>query len=437
MFRPRSAPASSRPHPWSVAFFRSCGVGSALGAAILILSGCAVTPARPPIARTGDPIIDGNAELAVAPPADRVMWDYRIAASALRAGNFTEAKQKLDDAISLIGGIRANDEAAKKARGYFSPERGKTFIGEPYERVMAYYYRGLLYWRDGEFDNARACFRSAQLIDSVAESENHQSDYVLLDYLEGFASAKLRDDPSDAFARAEKLAKHPLPPYEPEANAMFFLEWGNGPRKYAAGDYGEQLRFRVEPSKVRSAALTTLNKTVRFTAWDNLSFQAVTRGGRVMDHILNNKAVFKQGADTIGDVALVGAAVAADNIYQDREPPPRPRRKGKDEPEPKEPPKPEKNYDAENTAIALGLIGIFSKITSAATTPQADTRMWNNLPQYLSFGALRLPPGEHPAILQFFDAEGHVVENLTRRLTITIPNDQARDTVIILSEHKH
>jgi hypothetical protein len=31
-----------------------------------------------------------------------------------------------------------------------------VFIGEPYERAMAYYYRGLLYWRDGEIDNARA-----------------------------------------------------------------------------------------------------------------------------------------------------------------------------------------------------------------------------------------------------------------------------------------
>jgi tetratricopeptide (TPR) repeat protein len=401
-------------------------------------SGCETVPERPRVIHTGDPILDGNAELAAAPPADRVMWDCRIAASALRTGNLPEAKLKLDDAISRIGGIMANDEAARKARGYFSPERGKTFIGEPYERVMAYYYRGLLYWREGEIDNARACFRSAQLIDSVAESENYQSDYVLLDYLDGLASAKLQGDPADAFARAEKLAKHPLPPYEPEANALFFLEWGSGPRKYAAGQYGEQLRFRVENSKVRSAALTTLNKTIHFTAWDNLNFQAVTRGGRVMDFILNNKAVFKQGADTIGDVALVGAAVAADNIYKDKDREPvRPRRRGQNEPEPKEPPKPEKNYDAENTAIALGVIGVFSKIASAATTPQADTRMWDNLPQYLSFGALRLPPGEHPAIVQFFDGGGHVVENLTRRITIAIPGDQTRDTVVILSEHKH
>lgn len=404
------------------------------------LAGCATTPERPRIIRTGDPVIDGNAELAAARPEDRVLWDFRIAASALRAGNFDEARAKLDDAISRIGGILANDAAAKKARGLFSAESGKTFIGEPYERVMAYYYRGLLYWRDGEPDNARACFRSAQFIDGAAEAETYQSDYVLLDYLDGLASAKLQSDPSDALARAQKLAKHELPPYDPQANALFFVEWGRGPRKYAAGEYGEQLRFRIEPSRIRSATLTTGGRTIHFTAWDDLGFQATTRGGRVMDHILGNKAVFKQGADTVADVALIGAAVAASSIHENRGPSPHQRngrrgmhagQMGNEAYAP-----PQKNYDAENAAIALGVIGVIGKIAAAATTPNADTRMWDNLPQHLGFGALRLAAGEHPAILQFFDEQGKVVESLTRHLTLAIDNP-ARDTVVILSELKH
>lgn len=81
------------------------------------------------------------------------------------------------------------------------------------------------------------------------------------------------------------------------------------------------------------------------------------------------------------------------------------------------------------------MIGLVSKLASAATQTQADTRTWDNLPQYLSFGALRLPPGDHPAILQFFDADGHAVEDLTRRVTLPV-GDGARDTVIILSELK-
>ncbi|HWA11174.1 MAG TPA: hypothetical protein VG838_17160 [Opitutaceae bacterium] len=406
-----------------------------MSATALLVNGCVeATDLRPPVRRTGDPVIDGNAELAAAPAKDRVVWDYRIAAAALRAGNFDEAKAKLDDAISRIGGIIANDEAAKKARSFFAAESEKTFIGEPYERAMAFYYRGLLYWRDGQPDNARACFRSAQFIDGAATDEKYRSDYVLFDYLDGLATAKLADDGGDAFARAQKLAKHDLPPYDTAANVLCFVEFGQGPVKYAAGQYGEQLKFRLPPSRIRSAAMLVNGQTVYFTPWDNLDYQATTRGGRVMDYVLGNKAVFKQGAEAVGDLALAGAAIAADNIYKEPRPNP-PRRETSPDDKPADPPKEEKNYDAENAAIALGVIGILGKVAAAATTPRADTRMWNNLPQYLSFSALRLAPGAYPATLQFYDAQGQVVADLTRRFTLAV-GEPGRDTVVILSELK-
>ncbi len=382
-------------------------------------------PARP----TGDPVIDGNNAIAAAPEKDRVLWEYRVAVAALRAGNFSEAKAKFDDAIARIGGlISGPDEAARRSRGLFTAEREKVFIGEPYERVMAFYYRGLLYWRDGQPDNARACFRSAQLIDSDAENATYKGDYVLLDYLDGLASVKLGADGADALARAEKLAKHPLPPYDPKANVLCFVEFGRGPHKVAAGRDGEQLRFQVDQSRVRSATLSVEGQTAYFTPWDNLNFQAVTRGGRVMDYILGNKAVFKNTSDAVGDVALAGSAIAADNIYKEKK-----RIETLPDGRKREVTEIEKSEGAENTAIALGLIGLVGKIASSATQTRADTRGWDNLPQYLSFGTLTLLPGEHPAILQFFDAEGHVMADATRRVTLAV-GDSARDTIVFLSE---
>ena len=410
-----------------VSTFRHRGVAlSVMTAVLFAVTGCeTVPPPRRPVL-TGDPIVDGNAQLAAAPAKDRVLWEYQIAASALRAGRFDEAKAKLDSAIATMGGqIASSDDAARRSRSLFQGENTKNFIGEPYERVMAYYYRGLLYWRDGEPDNARACFRSAQLIDSDAESDSFKGDYVLLDYLDGLATAKLAGDGSDARARAEKSAKRELPPYDPAANVLFFFEFGRGPRKYAAGQYHEQLRLGVQESVVHSVTLKVEGQIVRFNPRDNLNFQATTRGGRVMDYILERKAVFKQNTGAVGDVALVGAAVAADNIYK------RDNRYSRSRPGQKV----EKNYDAENAAIALGVIGIFSKIASAAATPAADIRGWDNLPQYLSFGALHLPPGEHAGTLEFFDAKGQPLENLTRHLTLAV-GDPSRDTVVILSELK-
>lgn len=424
--------SSGRRRSSSSATPRSLAASAAVALAVL-LTGCVEGPLPAPVRRTGDPIVDGNAELAAAPAKDRVLWDYRIAGSALRAGQYDEAKAKLDDAISRMGGIITNDESAKKARSLFSNESDKTFIGEPYERAMAFYYRGLLYWRDGEPDNARACFRSAQFIDGAAVQENYRGDYVLLDYLDGLASTKLSDDGSDAFARAQTLAKHDLPAYDKDANVLCFVEFGHGPQKYAAGQYGEQLKFRAQQSRIHSARLIVGDQTTNFTPWDNLSYQAITRGPRVMDYILGNKAVFKQGAEAVGDLALVGAAIAADNIY--KEPRRQPPRVGPDGRLIQQPPTVEKNYDAENAAIALGVIGLIGKVAASATTPRADTRGWENLPQYLSFSALKLPAGAYPATLQFVDAQGEPVADLTRRFTLNVA-DPAHDTVVILSELK-
>ncbi len=384
-----------------------------------LVSGCATAPEEPRAgnARRADKTAADRGAPEI-PERDRVLYAYRTAATALRTGRYDVAKVQLDDAIARIGGIIANDADAARARSLFSGENSKTFIGEPYERVMAYYYRGILYWRAGEPDNARACFRSGQVIDSGTEQEKYDADYILLDYLDGFATAKLQADGSDALARAQAHAgnKFSLPSYNPSANVLVFAEYGYGPRKYAAGRYGEQLRFHAEDSPTRSARLILNNgrMIVPLPAYDDLGYQATTRGGRVMDHILGNKAFFKAGADVAGDVALAGAAIAHDQARR-RE------RNGKD------------GDDADAAALGLGILGIISKVASAATRTEADTRQWNNLPQRLSFAALKLPPGDHAGRIEFLDRDGNVLAARTQQVAIAVGADD-RDTIVFLSE---
>jgi tetratricopeptide (TPR) repeat protein len=371
-------------------------------AASLGLAGCASDSRRESFARTGDPVMDGTNALAHGPAKDRVLWEYRTAAAAMRRQDFGQAKSLLDDALLTIGNIYGKDKSARQARGYFHEESKKTFLGEPYERVMAYYYRGILYWMDGEPDNARACFRSAQLQDSDTENKEYSSDYVLLDYLDGYATAKLGGDGSDAFKRAEALSKiERPPPYNPKANVFIFIDFGQGPTKYGTGEYGEELRFREGSSPSRIAMVRVGNQTSRAGAYDDLTYQATTRGGRVMDHVLANKAVFKTGTDTFGNAALIGGIITAQN-------------RGTQE-------------------IGLGLVaaGVLSKIVAAATTPAADIRSWNNLPQYLSFTALQLAPGEQKIAVDYVDAAGRPL--LTKTLTVQV-QESGRDTVIYVSD---
>src|SRR6185369_1144741 len=156
---------------------------------VLLFTGCATPPPHVPL--TGDILVDGPKMIAEGPPRDKVLWQYRTASAAMRQGKFDVAKPLLDDALLTLGGIFGKDAEARKSRGYFSKEARKNFIGEPYERAMAYFYRGVIYWRDGEPDNARACFRSVEFEDSDAEKKAYSGDWVLPDYLDGLVSAKL------------------------------------------------------------------------------------------------------------------------------------------------------------------------------------------------------------------------------------------------------
>ena len=370
-------------------------------AAILALAGCATDhgPKRPPF--TGDPLIDGRNAIQFGPAKDKILWQCRVAAIDLRRGDFAEAKTLLDEAIPRIGGIIANDAEARKARQLFEGESRKTFLGEPYERVMAYYYRGLLYWMDGELDNARACFRSAQFQDADAGHHAYAADYVLLDYLDGYATAKLGGDGSDEWKRARVNAKNSAPPpYHTKANVLLFLEFGRGPVKWAGGRHGEQHRFREGPPGARSVALKLGAQTFPLVGYDDLYYQATTRGGRVMDHILANKAVFKTTTSAVGDAALVTSAALAGH------------REGE-------------------AALAVAGLAVLSKVLSASANAQADLRAWDNLPRHLSFAALELPPGPQTVTVDFLEAAGRLL--LTKTLTFTVPAT-GRDVVLFVSD---
>jgi hypothetical protein len=138
-------------------------------------------------------------------------------------------------------------------------------------------------------------------------------------------------------------------------------------------------------------------------AYDDLQWQATTRGGRVMDHILANKAVFKnatEGAAGVAGVTAIGLA----------------------------------HHRQGEAALIAGGVALVAGILSATTTPEADIRAWDNLPRFLTFAALELPPGEHSLAVDFRDASGNTLS--TRTVTFTVPPNSTKDTVLYVSEQK-
>src|SRR5439155_7507233 len=130
---------------------------------------------------------------------------------------------------------------------------------------------------------------------------------------------------------------------------------------------------------------------------------ATTRGGRVMDHILANKAGFKRTTDAVGNAALLSGLA----LSQRRE--------------------------TQSAALGVAAFGLLSKITSGSTTPEADIRSWDNLPLFLSFAALELPPGSHTVTVDFLDDANRLLAGQTKTITINVPAAPA-DKVVYVSD---
>ncbi|MCK0068178.1 hypothetical protein [Kordiimonas laminariae] len=296
----------------------------------------------------------------------------RLGLAAMEAGYYGHAEWAFDRAIDKIEAIYADNPQAKAAKSKFKEESVKDFKGEPYERAMAYYYRGLLYLRIGDYENARAVFRAGEYQDSVSDLEEFQADFAVLNYLDGWALQCQGRSGEEPFRRANEVRPNLAAP-APENNTLMISELGAGPQKIGEGKYNEILKFeKDERFGETNARFIVENRTGATTEFTNeiassVYWQSSTRGGRPIDGLLEGKASFKETTDAIGDgLATVGTGVALAGLA---------------------------SGDSDAALIGAGVAiigGIFSAV-SASSKPQADTRMWDNLPDLVtvSTGAFR------------------------------------------------
>ncbi|QIL72082.1 hypothetical protein G7048_17985 [Diaphorobacter sp. HDW4B] len=287
----------------------------------------------------------------------------RIGLAALAAGKLDVAEKALDAATLRIDQVYADNEEAKKAKSMWTAEKVKDFKGEPYERAMTYFYRGLVYAARSDFQNARAMFKQADYQDTVAESEQYAGDFGLMPYMAGWASycdgnsALAKDFLQMAIKGEPSYSNVPV-----EQPVLVLLETGRAPFKYGAGKHGEQLKWQAydqQPSGVSASCSNSQDSACfssSFVMGADIGYQATTRGGRQIDSVLNGKASFKDGAQGVADVAntlgSVGMSVAMGTGSRD--------------------------------AAGLGLLGMFAGLVaqgiSSSTQAQADIREWEQLP---------------------------------------------------------
>ncbi len=300
---------------------------------------------------------------------NRVLNQMQAGLAAMDSGHFDLARQSFDEVLNGIETVFAHNEQAARARTLWHAESSKVFKGEPYERAMAYYYRGLLYMLEEDYENARACFKSGVIQDAFAEEKQNRADFALLIFLEGWASQCLGDTQLAAAAYEEVKALRPS--FEPPAthdNVLVLAETGRAPRKVASGPGGAELRYsRGQGAGAQSVQVITGNGGYDMYALEDVYWQASTRGGRPVEKILKGQVVFKESRQALGEtlttVGLGTMAVGSDG--------------GKG------------NRDMQAVGGAIAAVGLLSLATANAVKAEADTRYWDNLPDAVYMSTFR------------------------------------------------
>ncbi len=292
------------------------------------------------------------------------------AIAAIRIGEYKLAAHTLDQALTDIEAVYANNETATQARSLWYEEGGKDFKGEPYERVMTYYYRGLLYMIEGDYENARACFKTGTIQDAFAEESQYQCDFALMYFLEGWCSQLLGDMQlaTEAYAEVSKLRPDFVPP-SPQDNLLAVIETGSSPRKVADGVGHAELKYRRGKNIQEHRAWLSVNgQLARAYPIEDIFYQAATRGGRGIDKILEGQAVFlKQGMDigtTLTDIS--STTILASTLLNSS------------------------GNMAEVGAVIGGVGGIVTLVAINAK-PHADTRYLHNLPDMVHIFSTSIP----------------------------------------------
>jgi len=328
-------------------------------------------------------VADGQRGVAA---EDEALWACELGVAAMLSGHESAAWKAFDLASRTMGTLESTSAETRKA--ILGEEATKRWKGDPHERAMSAYYKGILYWRRGDLDNASACFKSGLLADGYSETGEHQVDFAALSFLLGWVSYERgrREQARFSFDEAQQHAPQNLlydDPAPGQHNILTVVEIGEGPRKVRTGAYGSVARYEKQAPVVSAVEFRVdgVSQGVSAPATD-LYHQAMTRGKQVLDGIRKGKAIFKATATTAGVVMI--------------------------------------NRGARKNDSGLMIAGAGALLAGMLTNPAADVRYWTLLPDSVHFLPLRLAPGMHEVEIIALDGAHQPIAGWRRKFNVNV-----------------
>jgi len=174
-----------------------------------------------------------------------------------------------------------------------------------------------------------------------------------------------------------------LKPY----NTLLLVWIGKSPRIVRVGEYQEKrvLLQNKNPEYHYEMQLDNEEWYDVIRGFSNISFQATTRGGRMMDDVLAGHASFKKGTANFGNAMFDAANNTSDPYAQ----------------------------------LALVAVGLISHGVGATANAKADIRYWQTLPDDIGVIPLTLTPGIHTVSIDCYDYKLRKCRRVTQEISVT------------------
>jgi tetratricopeptide (TPR) repeat protein len=333
--------------------------------------------------------------LAETPDRDFVLNNVRLGSAALAGYDLDAAEAAFLRAYEVINSVGVNS-GGRSLGAILVDEKIRVWRGEPFERAMANFYLGLVYYMRHDYGNARAAFENAlfklrayaddaQLKETDAYREV-ESNFVPALVMLGRTWQRLgRDDLARAnFDRVKELRPDlaGLADYDAHArsNVLLVVDFGYGPRKVTDFD-GSVVGFGPTPAEE--------GMIPRPAVWvDGRPVDVGAAGEPPLDLLAVAQDRRWQSIDTIRAVKSgLGTGLIAGGIgygvYKDSQS--------------------HRGMSGEDAGVMAALVGagLLLKATS-----QADVRQWEMLPRTVFILPLELPAGTHDVTVEFPNVPG-------------------------------